>query len=166
MIGLPRFWMLTLAALAAALVLVLSGCTFAPSYQPSIVVQFTQVGQQPPDDMEVTPTPTLTESMKLPVRIDIEDVVRVEGGVKVTGQLVNISGESLMVPISALELIDTAGSSYIAGGGASTELKPGESTPIELTTPLTEERHLVSLRTHLGGWPMVVTRIPNEEAPR
>jgi len=62
-------------------------------------------------------------------------------GVMVVGRVSNIGQAEMTVPISAFELIDTAGASY-AADGAQAVLKPNEFTPLELRVPLPPERGL------------------------
>jgi hypothetical protein len=92
-------------------------------------------------------TPLTLQSNRLLITIDRVDPVA--GGVKISGSVKNTSSEELSVPIGAFELYDNAGASFIAGGGAAATLKPGESTPIELTTPIIEGRILTRLVLHL-----------------
>lgn len=82
------------------------------------------------------------------VRVEVRELRPAEGSLKVVGSVTNTSAADVQVPISAFELRDSAGASYIAGGGASATLRPGESTPLELTVPLPKGRGLI-LITHL-----------------
>lgn len=102
------------------------------------------------------PIEPAVESARL--RIEVREVQRVEGGMKVVGEVTNISQGDVQVPISAFELRDSTGASYVAGGGASATLKPGESTPLELTVPLPEGRGLL-LVTNLPPDPPVEQRL-------
>lgn len=77
------------------------------------------------------------------LRVEVRELQRAEGGMKVVGTVTNISQGEVRVPISAFELRDSTGASYVAGGGASATLRPGESTPLELTVPLPEGRGLL-----------------------
>jgi hypothetical protein len=77
------------------------------------------------------------------LRVEVRELQRAEGGLKVVGTVTNISQEEVQVPISAFELRDSTGASYVAGGGASATLRPGDSTPLELTVPLPEGRGLL-----------------------
>lgn len=77
------------------------------------------------------------------LRIEVRELAPSEGGLIVRGEVSNISQADVQVPISAFELRDSAGASYIAGGGASATLRPGESTPLELTVPLPPGRGLL-----------------------
>jgi hypothetical protein len=83
------------------------------------------------------------------VRVEVRELRPSGGGLKVIGTVTNIAAADVQVPISAFELRDSAGASYIAGGGASATLRPGESTPLELTVPLPKGRGL-----------MLITRLP------
>lgn len=98
----------------------------------------------------VAETPTL--------RIEVAEVRRTAEGVHVRGEVTNISRRQVRVPISAFELRDSAGVSYIAGDGVSSTLGPGQSTPLELTVPLPEDRGLL-LITHLPPDPPVEQRL-------
>jgi hypothetical protein len=77
------------------------------------------------------------------VRVEVRELRPSGGSLKVIGSVTNIGAADLQVPISAFELRDSAGASYIAGGGASATLRPGESTPLELTVPLPAGRGLM-----------------------
>jgi len=92
------------------------------------------------------------------VRVEVRELKRVEGGLQVRGEVTNLSEGELLVPISAFELRDSTGASYVAGGGASATLKPGESTPLDLTVPLPEGRGLL-LVTNLPPDPAVEQRL-------
>jgi hypothetical protein len=83
------------------------------------------------------------------LRVEVRELRPDNGGLRVIGSVTNTSSASVTVPISAFELRDSAGASYIAGGGASATLRPGESTPLELTVPLPTGRGL-----------LLVTRLP------
>lgn len=102
------------------------------------------------------PVEPAVESARL--RVEVRELRRVEGGVKVVGEVENISRAELQVPISAFELRDSTGASYVAGGGASATLRPGERTPLELTVPLPEGRGLL-LITSLPPDPAVEQRL-------
>lgn len=92
------------------------------------------------------------------LRIEVRQLQQSEAGLQVTGQITNISQSDVVVPISAFELRDSAGASYVAGGGASATLKPGEATPLELTVPLPQGRGLL-LITRLPPDPPVEQRL-------
>ncbi len=77
------------------------------------------------------------------LRVVVRELRPTEGGLLVVGEVTNISQGDVAAPISAFELRDSAGVSYIAGGGASATLKPGEHTPLELTVPLPTGRGLI-----------------------
>jgi hypothetical protein len=77
------------------------------------------------------------------LRVEVGELRPSDEGLQVVGEVTNISQGDVAVPISAFELRDSAGASYVAGGGASATLKPGESTPLELTVPLPEGRGLI-----------------------
>ncbi len=83
------------------------------------------------------------------VRVAVRELRSSDGGLKVVGSVTNIGTTDVQVPISAFELRDSAGASYIAGGGASATLHPGDSTPLELTVALPTGRGL-----------MLITRLP------
>jgi hypothetical protein len=68
--------------------------------------------------------------------VEITELAPIANGIAVRGTITNRSTQALTVPISAFELRDSAGASYIASGGASATLRPGENTPLELTVPL------------------------------
>lgn len=77
------------------------------------------------------------------LRVEVRELRPADDGLLVVGEVTNISQGDVAVPISAFELRDSAGASYVAGGGASATLRPGESTPLELTVPLPEGRGLL-----------------------
>ncbi len=83
------------------------------------------------------------------LRIEVRELQPAGDGLKVLGSVTNISAADVKVPISAFELRDSTGASYIAGGGASATLRPGESTPLELSVPLPPNRGL-----------LLITRLP------
>jgi hypothetical protein len=75
--------------------------------------------------------------------VEVREIRRVEAGIQIIGQVQNISTGEVRVPISAFELRDSMGASYIAGGGASATLAPNEVTPLDLTVPLPAGRGLL-----------------------
>lgn len=77
------------------------------------------------------------------LRVEVSELRPTEGGLLVTGEVTNISQGEVTVPISAFELRDSTSASYIAGGGATATLRPGESTPLELTVPMPDGRGLI-----------------------
>lgn len=142
---------LALAAVAALLL------TLALRQQPLVVIQQLSIGggvadtaasvaSAIPEAPTAAPTtsplasPLTLQSPRLQVIIDHVDPIA--GGVKISGSVTNTSAEDVTVPIGAFELYDNAGVSFIAGGGAAATLKPGESTPLELTSPVFEGRAL------------------------
>jgi hypothetical protein len=68
--------------------------------------------------------------------VNVQELAPIDGGLAVRGVVTNRSTMAVTVPISAFELRDSRGASYIATSGASATLRPGESTPLELTVPL------------------------------
>ncbi|MFV9507187.1 MAG: hypothetical protein AB4911_21765 [Oscillochloridaceae bacterium umkhey_bin13] len=87
------------------------------------------------------PVQTAVETPRL--RVEVRELRPVQGGMMLVGEVTNLSQSDVLVPLSAFELRDSAGVSYIAGGGASATLRPGASTPLELTVPLPEGRGLI-----------------------
>jgi hypothetical protein len=77
------------------------------------------------------------------LRVEVRELRPSADGLQVLGEVRNLSQSDVTVPISAFELRDSAGASYVAGGGASATLRPGESTPLDLTVPLPEGRGLL-----------------------
>ena len=145
---------LALAAVAALLL------TLALRQQPLVVIQQLSIGggvadtaasvaSAIPEGPTAGPTtsplalPRTLQSPRLQVIIDHVDPIA--GGVKISGSVTNTSAEDVTVPIGAFELYDNAGVSFIAGGGAAATLKPGESTPLELTSPVFGGRALTRL---------------------
>jgi hypothetical protein len=92
------------------------------------------------------------------VRVEVRELKRVEAGLQIVGTVTNTSTGEVQVPISAFELRDSTGASYVAGGGASAALRPGDSTPLELTVPLPEGRGLL-LVTNLPPDPPLEQRL-------
>lgn len=82
------------------------------------------------------------------LRVEVRELKPAGGDLRVLGSVTNTSSADVTVPISAFELRDSQGASYIAGGGASATLRPGESTPLDLSVPLPSGRGLM-LITHL-----------------
>jgi hypothetical protein len=77
------------------------------------------------------------------LRVEVKELRPAADGLRVTGEVRNLSQSDVIVPISAFELRDSSGASYVAGGGASATLRPGESTSLDLTVPLPEGRGLL-----------------------
>lgn len=92
------------------------------------------------------------------VRVEVRELRPTANGLQIRGEVTNIGRRELQVPISAFELRDSSGASYLAGGGASATLRPGQSTPLELTVPLPEGRGLL-LITSLPPDPPVEQRL-------
>jgi hypothetical protein len=90
--------------------------------------------------------------------VEVRELAPIAGGLAVRGVVTNRSAIEVTVPISAFELRDSMGASYIATGGASATLRPGESTPLELTVPLPEGLGLL-LITNLPPDPPVEQRL-------
>lgn len=105
-------------------------------------------GGQPIEPLATTPR----------LRVEVRELAPQENGLVVRGSVTNTSQSDVQVPISAFELRDSAGGSYIAGGGASATLRPGESTPLELSVPLPPGRGLL-LVTNLPPDPPVEQRL-------
>jgi hypothetical protein len=102
------------------------------------------------------PVEPAVESQRL--RVEVRELQPAEGGLRVVGTVTNIGDAEVQVPISAFELRDSAGGSYVAGGGGSATLRPGDSTPLELTVPLPPGRGLL-LVTSLSPDPAVEQRL-------
>jgi hypothetical protein len=103
-----------------------------------------------------SPVEPVAETARLHIRV--RELRPGAGGLQVLGTVTNQSGSELLVPISAFELRDSAGISYLAGGGASATLSPGASTPLDLTVPLPADRGLM-LITSLPPDPPVEQRL-------
>lgn len=160
-----RSRLLTGLVLIAVVALLL---TLALRQQPLVVIQQLSIGGGVADTaasaasaIPVTPTVAPTAAPTAPplaspltlqsprVQVIIDHVDPIAGGVKISGSVTNTSAEDVTVPIGAFELYDNTGVSFIAGGGAAATLKPGESTPLELTSPVFEGRALTRLVLHL-----------------
>lgn len=79
------------------------------------------------------------------LRVEVRELRPSAEGMTLFGTVTNVSQGEVVVPLSAFELRDSAGVSYIAGGGASATLRPGASTPLELTVPLPPGRGLLMM---------------------
>lgn len=102
------------------------------------------------------PVEPVAETARLHVQVN--ELRPVAAGLQVLGTVTNRSASDLLVPISAFELRDSAGISYLAGGGASATLSPGATTPLDLTVPLPADRGLM-LITSLSPDPPVEQRL-------
>ncbi|NTW00429.1 MAG: hypothetical protein HGA19_03880 [Oscillochloris sp.] len=114
---------------------------------PELQAQARQLWQQIGIGGSGTPIQPVATTPRL--RIEVHELRSSSGSLRVIGSITNISSADVNVPISAFELRDSVGASYIAGGGASATLRPGDSTPLELTVPLPSGRGL-----------MLITRLP------
>jgi hypothetical protein len=76
------------------------------------------------------------------LRVEVNAIQRQGNTVQLRGQITNISSAEVAVPLSAFILRDTRGTSYTAAAGRTVQLAPGESTPLDLTVPLPEDRGL------------------------
>src|SRR5262245_24382960 len=95
--------------------------------------------------------PALTPVASGPrVRIEVREIKRSGEQVKVSGTVSNISNAPLEIGLSAFSFRDSAGVPY-AASGASTTLRPGQSTALDLALPLPEHR----------GFTLVVTLPPD-----
>lgn len=95
-----------------------------------------------------TPTGPPVATIETPqLRVIVDNLTVGVTNTLVIGRVFNISSNEITVPISAFELQDDQGSSYVPGGGATATLKPGESTLLELGLPITDERKLSLLVT-------------------
>jgi hypothetical protein len=95
--------------------------------------------------------PALTPVASGPrVRIEVREIKRSGEQVKVSGTVSNISDAPLEIGLSAFSFRDSAGVTY-AASGASTTLRPGQSTALDLSLPLPEQR----------GFTLIVTLPPD-----
>ena len=91
--------------------------------------------------------PALTPVASGPrVRIEVREIKRSGDQVKVSGTVSNISDAPLEIGLSAFSFRDSAGITY-AASGASTTLRPGQSTALDLALPLPEGRGLTLVVT-------------------
>ncbi|MFL5804987.1 MAG: hypothetical protein ACJ8CR_25000 [Roseiflexaceae bacterium] len=91
--------------------------------------------------------PALTPVASGPrVRIEVREIKRSGEQVKVSGTVGNISNAPLEIGLSAFSFRDSAGVTY-AASGASTTLRPGQSTALDLALPLPEGRGLTLVVT-------------------
>lgn len=81
------------------------------------------------------------------VRINIGDVKRNGGDVQVIGSVTNISDQPIDVPASAFSFRDSSGTAYAISGDATSTLKPGQSTDLDLSLPLPESYGLTLVLT-------------------
>ncbi len=119
-----------------------------------------------PSTFTAGPTPIVTGTLGglLVEVLELAPMPDGSQGVKVVGRVSNIGQAEITVPISAFELIDTAGASYIAGGGAQAVLKPQEYTPLELEVPVPPNRGL-KLRVNLPDVGPIELELRDETLP-
>jgi hypothetical protein len=91
--------------------------------------------------------PALTPVASGPrVRIEVGEIKRNGEQVKISGTVTNISNAPLEIGLSAFSFRDSVGVSY-AASGASTTLRPGQSTALDLALPLPQSRGLTLVIT-------------------
>jgi hypothetical protein len=77
------------------------------------------------------------------IRVAISGVAPTSSGVRVSGTVTNISGETLALPVRAFELHDSAGGVYASGASGTISLAPNATTPLDVSVPLPPGRGLV-----------------------
>ena len=77
------------------------------------------------------------------LRVEVREVQRVSGGVRVMGSVTNTSSGTIDVPVSTFQVIDSSGASYAVGGNDTARLDAGASTPLDLTVPLPDGKGLL-----------------------
>jgi len=75
------------------------------------------------------------------VRVEVREVKRTGAQVHVGGTVGNVGPGVLELPLDAFVFRDSAGITYAASGRGTT-LQPGQSTALDLTIPLPEQRGL------------------------
>jgi hypothetical protein len=86
--------------------------------------------------------PALTPVASGPrIRLEVREIKRTGEQVKISGTVTNISDAPLEIGLNAFSFRDSAGVTY-AASGASTMLRPGQSTALDLGLPLPEGRGL------------------------
>ena len=119
---------------------------------PDLQAAAAQLWQQLSAGQNVRPVQPQVASARL--SITVTELRRTSDGLVVLGEVRNIGPNEVVVPISAFQLLDSAGESYVADGGGAATLAPGDQTPLELSVPLPPGRGLL-LRTNLPPDPVV-----------
>ena len=88
------------------------------------------------------------------LRIEIEGISEVAGGLRITGEIANIGTRPLPISLAAFRFTDGSGKVYAAQGDSSTMLAPGQRAPLDLTLPVKDLTQL-TLEVQLeGGTPL------------
>lgn len=78
-------------------------------------------------------TPVVTNDA---LKVDIQQLQSVAGGLQVKGTVRNNGKKALKVPLSAFRFTDQTGTVYAAQGDAAATLPPGGQTSLDLTLPI------------------------------
>jgi|HigsolmetaAR202D_1030399.scaffolds.fasta_scaffold00045_63 hypothetical protein len=76
------------------------------------------------------------------LKVTIKELVPTTGGVRVVGEVTNISQTPLDVPINAFQFRDSAGNIYASSATGTTRIEVGASAPLDLNVPLESGRGL------------------------
>jgi hypothetical protein len=87
-------------------------------------------GQAAPALTPVAQTDTL--------RIEIDQIASEEEGLRITGNVINISPNPVDVSLDAFRFIDADNGVYVSSGSPTTTLQPGQQAPIDLQLPITD----------------------------
>lgn len=96
------------------------------------------------------------------VRVDVDAIKPVTGGLQISGAATNTGSEPLPVSLEAFRFTDAAGIVYVAEGATQTILQPGQRVPLDLTLPIAEPGQLI-LNVVLPGEPplqMILLQTP------
>jgi len=81
----------------------------------------------------VPSSPTVADTT---LKVDIQSIQQIDGGLQIKGLVTNVGKTSLRVPLSAFRFTDQNGTVYASQGDAAATLPPGDKTPLDLTLPI------------------------------
>lgn len=112
-----------------------------PSLPPELQRQVAELRRRL-DGGEAVPALTpVAEGSQL--RVEVRDLRREGEQLKVSGTVTNLGPEPLSVPPEAFSFRDSAGVTYNVAGSEGVELRPGQSTALDLTLPVPAGRGVV-----------------------
>lgn len=76
------------------------------------------------------------------LKVTVKELVPSEAGVRVVGEVSNISPAPLDVPVNAFQFRDSTGNVYASSASGTTRIEVGASAPLDLNVPLEEGRAL------------------------
>jgi hypothetical protein len=116
-----------------------------PALPPDVQRAVTEIGERIAGEL---PSPALTPvATSARARVEVREVRRSGGRIRVQGAVANTSGQALTIPPGAFSFRDSDGTSYATSGTASVTLQPGETTTFDLTVPLPPDRGLALILT-------------------